>query len=347
MSDTANLPVPARQKPPGPQLTPIQKAAVILTAIGPEAAATVLRDVSPDHLGRFARATASLGTVSQEVLERVILDFLEALAAGADIAGGADAARRLLAGILEEDHIAELLGEGARRHVPVWERLNTAPLPAVAAYIGNEHPQSAALILSEMKAEVAASVLERLNQGFARDVVLRLARVPSLDRRIIEAVSQAIERDFLSALQRNLSKRRPAELIAGLMNNISTEAREGFLGHLEQSAPTLAQDVQRSMFTFADIATRLHGRDIGLIAREVGEEVLMPALKWGQMQGSDSVGYVLENLPRRLAERYVEELAAMEDATRREGEKAHLELTKLIVALQKAGTIAFIEREEA
>ena len=113
------------------------------------------------------------------------------------------------------------------------------------------------MILSELKAEIAASVLERLDRGFARSIVLRLSRVPTLETAVSTAIQDAIERDFLSVLQRNLSKRRPAELIAGLMNNISTEVREGFLAHLEVRDAALAQDVQRTMFTFEDIAVRL------------------------------------------------------------------------------------------
>jgi flagellar motor switch protein FliG len=341
------LPVRQRPRPAsagGP--TSIQKAAIILTAIGPDFASGVLREVSTANLKRFAQATTGLGTVTQEVLDAVIVEFLEALTTGGDLAGGADAARRLLGAVLDDGEIAELLGEGGPPTQSVWERMNGAPVASLAGYVALEHPQTAAVILSELKAELAANVLERLDRGFAREVVLRLSRVPTLDRRTNEAMSFAIERDFLSALQRSLSKRRPAELIAGLMNNISSEAREGFLSHLEASDADLAADVQRTMFTFGDIATRLAGRDIGTILREVPEETLLAALKFGQMQGSESVGFVFENIPRRLAERYVEELQAMPDVTKKEGEAAQIELTKQVLALQKAGTIAFLDREE-
>jgi flagellar motor switch protein FliG len=157
----------------------------------------------------------------------------------------------------------------------------------------------------------------------------------------------AIERDFLSVLQRNLSKRRPADLIAGLMNNLSTEVREGFLAYLEGQDGALAQDVQRTMFTFEDIAVRLNGRDIAGIVRDVPEEVLLKALKLGEAQGSATVAFVLENLPRRLSERYVEEIAAIEDLSRKEGEAAQIEITKTILAQIKAGTIRPIEKDTA
>ena len=64
------------------------------------------------------------------------------------------------------------------------------------------------------------------------------------------------------------------------------------------------------------------------------------------MQGSDSVGFIFENIPRRLAERYVEELQSMPDVPRKEGEASHIELTKRVLALQKSGAIKLLGREE-
>jgi flagellar motor switch protein FliG len=348
MSDTAmTLPAPmaAAGLPAPPPLPPIQKAAIILTALGPELAAKVLKEVSADNLRRFAAATAALGTVRQDVLDGVILEFLQALTTGGDLAGGTEAARRLLAAVLEADQLEELLGE-AGANLTVWERLNTAPLPALAAYIGNEHPQVAAVILSELKPDLAAGVLERLNQGLARDIVIRLSRVPAFERRVGEALTVAIERDFLSALQRSQSKKRPADMIAGLMNNISTDARELYLGHLEQTMPELAQDVQRSMFTFDDIAARVPARDVSTLVRDLPAEILLPALKFGQSRGSPSVAFILENLPRRLAERYIEDLDQMDEIGRKEGEAMHIEITRLILAMQKAGQITLLDPDE-
>ena len=265
---------------------------MILTAIGPEQAAGFLRELSEPDMERFARAIGGLGKISQEVLDAVIVEFLELLTTGPEISGGSKAARKLLAAVLDDEDEVQRLIDGRRRSEvrSVWERLNDTPAPTLANFLQGEHPQTAAVVLSELRAEVAAGVLERLERGFAQAVVLRLSRVPTLDPPISAAIQGAIERDFLSVLQRNLSKRRPADLIAGLMNNISTEVREGFLSYLEAQEPSLAQDVQRTMFTFEDIAVRLHGRDVAGVLRDVAEEVLLKALKLGEAQSSATVG---------------------------------------------------------
>jgi flagellar motor switch protein FliG len=81
------------------------------------------------------------------------------------------------------------------------------------------------------------------------------------------------------------------------------------------------------------------------VLRDVPEEVLLKALKLGEAENSLTVGFILANLPRRLSERYGEELVTLTDVTRKEGESAQIEITKTIQAQAKAGTIRFIEKD--
>jgi len=329
----------------GPAPSPIEKAAIILAAIGPETAGAVLRGLAEPDLARFARTLTGLGKVSQETLDAVIVEFLEALATGPDVAGGDKAARKLLGAVLDDRDLARLLDgeDGARRNV--WERLNDAPVAAIAGFLAGEHPQTATAILSQIRPEAAASVLERLDRALAQTIVLRMGRAPTLDPSVAAAVEAAIERDFLAVLQRDLSKRRPAELIAGLMNNISSEARDGFLGYLESQDADLAQDVARTMFTFEDIPERLNPRDVALVLRDVPEDTLIVALQLGKRQQGSAYGFLLENLPRRLAERYAEDVEACPETPRKEGEAAQIEVTKSIQALARSGQIRLIDRD--
>ncbi len=327
---------------------PIDKAAVLLTAIGPELASGVLEQLKDDDMERFANALASLGKISQEALDEIIVEFIQSLSIGPELTGGAQAARELLRGIVEESEIDRILaGHNPGMQRSVWARLGDAPPKALATFLSMNHPQTVAVVLSEIKYETAAAVLEELDGEFARSIVLRLSRIPSVDETVNACIEAAIERDFLSVLQNNLSKRRPADLIAGLMNNISSEARDGFLAFLEEKDAHLAQDVQRTMFTFEDILTRVAGRDVPGILREMEDEDVLTAFKFGMMQESETVEYMIVNLPRRLAERYREDLEAMDNVPAKEGETAQIEMTKVIQNLAKAGTIKLIEAAPA
>ena len=119
----------------GRRLTQLEKAAIILTAVGPEMAADILRDLPRSDLQRFARAVNGLGTVGQELLDAVVVEFLELLTTGPDVWGGVEAARKLFAGFMSEDEIARLLeGGGINLRRSVWERLNDTPVPALATF---------------------------------------------------------------------------------------------------------------------------------------------------------------------------------------------------------------------
>ena len=99
------------------------------------------------------------------------------------------------------------------------------------------------------------------------------------------------------------------------------------------------------MFTFEDIYTRVRGKDVAAVIRDVPEEDLLVALKHGEAQESPCVAFILENLPRRLSERYAEELVALEPPPIKEGEAAQLSLSKAIQAQARAGAIQLADPE--
>lgn len=327
-------------------MPPIKKAAIILAAIGPECAADFLKSMSEAALTRMAVEISELEPVAPELLDAVIAEFLLSIGTDEEVSGGRRTARRLLAEVLDDAMIEKIMfdveGGDTRK---AWLKLNDCANGALAGFIGAEHPQTAAVILSELRPDKAAAVLERLDPEFAQTTVLRLSRVPSLDPGVAEMVERVIARDFLSALSRTKRARRPADLIAGLMNNLGSDSREKFLDYLEGEKPALHKDVLKTMFTFNDIRFRVEPRDVSLIVKEVDEPVLLTALKWGQAQNSASVAFILDNISRRLSERLTEDVADMPDVTQRDGEGAHQALVGQIQEMAKLGTIELVGEE--
>ncbi|MEM8787762.1 MAG: FliG C-terminal domain-containing protein [Pseudomonadota bacterium] len=332
--------------PTADELSPIQKAAIILAAIGPETSAEFLKGMNEAALTRTAVAISRLDRISTETLDAVIAEFVLSIGTEEEVSGGSQTARRLLSEVLDDATIDRIMfdveGGDTRK---AWKKLNDISNAALVSFVGGEHPQTAAVILSELRADKAASVLERLDPEFAQQTVLRLSRTPALSPDVAEMVERVIARDFLSALQRTNRARRPADLIAGMMNNVSAQNREKFLTFLEGERPNLHRDVLKTMFTFNDIRHRVEARDVPIIIKEVEEPVLTTALKWGQMQNNASAPFILENLSKRLAERLEEDVAGMPEPTQRDGEAAHQELVRTIQDMAKQGTIQLIEEE--
>ncbi|WP_339947111.1 FliG C-terminal domain-containing protein [uncultured Albimonas sp.] len=346
----SNLPAgghPAGQAKAGPApeaLTPAQKAAIVIVALGPEAATEILRSLGETNIRRFATAVAKLKGVPHETVDAVVAEFLGAMGDELSVRGGLDEARKFLGQVLDEDQLARVMEEiDARSTRSIWLRLADASDAALANWLSAEHPQVACLVLAKLRADQAARLLERFEPAFAHDVVLRMARVPTPDNAALEMLKSAIEHDFVSAIERTQGAAKPAELIASLMNHVSNAARETFLSQMEQDDPKLAQEVQRVMFTFADIASRVNPRDISKVIRGVDEPVLMAALKLAQTQENPSAEFILGNVAKRLSDRMREDLAGMPDVRQKEGEAAQAELVNGIQTLARRGEIKLIE----
>jgi flagellar motor switch protein FliG len=325
-------------------LSPAQKAAVVIVALGPDVAAEVLRALGEAKIRRFASAVSRLKGVPHAVVDAVVQEFLGALGDELSVRGGLDEARRFLGEVLDDESLARVLEEvDARSGRSVWARLADAADGPLAQWLASEHPQVACMVLTKLRAQQAARLLERFESGFAQDVVLRMARAPSPDPAAVDILKTAIERDFVSVIERTQGARKPAELIAGLMNHVSSTARDGFLGRMEEDDPKLAQEVQRVMFTFADIASRVNARDVGKIVKEVEEPTLLTALKSALAAENPSADFILGNIAKRLADRLREDLEAMGDVRQKEGEAAQAELVNAIQTLARRGEIKLIE----
>lgn len=328
------------------KMAALEKAAIILAAIGPDHASNFLKDMSEASLTRAATAISKLPNITPDLLDTVIAEFLLSIGSEEEVSGGATTARRLLEQVLDDATIDKIMFDiegGYQRKA--WKALNDCTVGALAAFVAAEHPQTAAVILSELRPDKAAGVIERLDQEFAQQTVLRLSRVPVLDQKVADMVEVVIARDFLSALQRTQRTRKPADLIAGMMNNMSSDNRAKMLQHLEDQKPALAAEVVKVMFTFADIRRRVEPRDVAMVIKEVDEMVLTTAIKAAQNAKIASAEFILENLPKRLAERLSEDIDAMPDPTQRDGEGAQQEVVRVIQEMAQAGTIFLIEEE--
>ena len=86
--------------PPSEALNSAQKAAIIITALPPDEAGALLKQLGDGHVRSYVRATQTLRKVPQVVLEKTILEFLESLDEGS-IKLGPDAAKEILSRIMD------------------------------------------------------------------------------------------------------------------------------------------------------------------------------------------------------------------------------------------------------
>ncbi|MEO1330775.1 MAG: FliG C-terminal domain-containing protein [Pseudomonadota bacterium] len=334
------------QAPDKSELTPQQKAAIVLSTLGPEGAAPLLRKLSEEDVRTFARASSEIRDVSKETVEKVLKEFIDGLNDDG-LTMTPDRLKRLLGSIMSEDAIERILEDMHDSDTrSIWEKLSQTDPAELALFLSREHPQTAAVVLSRIKPDRSAKVMMKFEQDFADEVVIRLSKVSQLAPSVMEAVRDAIEGEFLRSARQKKSKRKPDELLGSIFNYMTNDKRDVFLTNLEEASQPLAQAVQRKMFTIGDVAKRVDRANVSVLVRECENEVLIKALALAKKNAAETFDFMLNNISKRLAEQIREQIMDQGEISAKEGEEAQFELIALIRRLSERGVITLIKPDD-
>ena len=174
------------------QMTGEQKAAILLRAIGEEAAAQVLKQLDPKEikkLGNYMNGTAS---ISKEEEEAVITEFEAVSAAGEVQFKGNEYIRSVLIKALGPEKAKAIIESMSRKTYPGLEALKWVDPKSLAGMIKVEHPQTIAVILAHLEADQASQLLSQLPEFLRGDVALRVATMEEVQPEVLPAAIPAL-----------------------------------------------------------------------------------------------------------------------------------------------------------
>ncbi len=326
-------------------LTAPQKAALIVAALGPEAAGPIIERIGDKHLRAFTRAYAHLQTVPRATLKTIVEEFVSELTQeDNEIRGGFDETREFLSQFKTSDEIIRLMDD---IDIPdgetVWTKLERANEDQLAEYLAGQRPQIIAVVLSKLNTEKASNVLNQIDADIAGKVILCLSKPLNINPEALTVLMDTIERDFLAPMRTSKKSRNPGEMIGAMMNNVITEKREALLEIITTSAPDILKDVRKSMLTFPDIPTRVPPNAIPMAIKEVELEDFLLAVKFGRQNAPSSVEFIFKNISQRMAAQYEEQLEELKMTSVKDAEIAQASFMTVIRKLAKSGEITLIE----
>ena len=339
---TANGLLPAlsaapAQAPPVPSLHEAVRAAVVLTALEPEVAASVLSGFSDARIRSFARAMTRIGEMNATDIDAILSDFITRLSSDTGVTGGEDEARRYLSAFMEPDGVDQMMTELAAPPRSVWSRLNDVPDAALSDWLSQEHPQVAAVTLTQLSSDKSARLLEVFEPALAQQIILRMGQAPSASTEIINRIAEVVERDVLPQTTASAAKANPANIIATVLNQVSGRVRDELIDHMRGASAALADNVRRLMFTFEDIPERVEPRDIALVLKTVDDAQLMTALKPTACEPIAT--FFLENITKRMADRLREEIKELAEPDVAAAEAAQSGVIATIIGLKDSGAL--------
>ena len=128
----------------------LQKAAVLLIALGPEKSSKVFKYLKEEEIEDLTLEIANTRSVTPQLKEDVINEFYEVCLAQQYIAeGGIDYAKEILESALGQERAMDILGKlTASLQVKPFEFVRKTEPSQLLNFIQEEHPQTIALILS-------------------------------------------------------------------------------------------------------------------------------------------------------------------------------------------------------
>ncbi len=324
--------------------TPKQKAALLLIALGVQNAASILKHLGDDEVENLSIEIARLQNVPAEVLTDAIEEYYQMMMANQYMTqGGLEYAKKVLESAWGLKRAEEILKRvEAATEVSAFYLLQTVDDKQLLNFLQNEHPQTAALILANLKPAQAAAILSELPEESQFEIAYRLATMEKTSPELIDDIEDVLREQLGSVFGGGLSKTGGAEKVAEILNSSSRQAEKNILKHLRERDYDLATDITNYMFLFEDIIN-LAEAAIQRIVKEVDSKTIALALK---ATSSELKEKIFRNMSERAASMLRDELQYLGPVRVKDVEKAQKQILDVVHRLEESGEIVLSRGEE-
>ena len=319
------------------ELKGIQKAAILLIALGPEKSSLIFKHLKEDEIEDLTLEIANTKSVTIQVKEKVINEFYEVCLAQQYIAeGGIGYAKELLEKALGADKAMDVIGKlTASLQVKPFEFVKKTDASQLLNFIQDEHPQTIALILSYLSAAQSATILGALAPEKQADVARRIATMDRTSPDVIKEVERVLESKLSSLVNQDYTIIGGVDAVVEILNTVDRGTEKHIMETLEVEEPELADEIRKKMFVFEDILL-LDDRAIQRVLRDVDNSDLAIALKGSN---EDVQNAIFNNLSKRLAVMIKEDMEFMGPVRMKDVEEAQQKIVNIIRKLEDAAEI--------
>ena len=325
----------ARTKDNYRSLSGSEKAAIFMLSL-PQAHSKVLFEMmDEDEIKELSMTMANLGMIDATIVERLFVEFADQLSSTGSLVGSFDTTERLLMQAMDKEKVdvimEEIRGPAGRT---MWDKLGNVNEQVLANYLKNEYPQTVAVVLSKIKSDHAARVLSVLPENFAMEVIMRLLRMETVQKDILDGVEKTLRSEFMSNLAR--TQRQDAhEQMANIFNNLDRSTENRFMGALEERNRESAERIKALMFTFEDLL-RVDPAGIQILLRQVEKDQLAMSLKGASDEVKD---LFFKNMSERAAKMMKEDMEAMGPVRLKDVDEAQANVVATAKTLADSGEI--------
>lgn len=319
------------------EITGVQKAAILLIALGPDKSSNVFKHLKEDEIEQLTLEIANTRSVSPAMKDAVLDEFYEVCLAQQYIAeGGIGYAKDLLEKALGSERAKDVIGKlTASLQVRPFEFVRKTDASQLLNFIQDEHPQTIALILSYLSSNQASAIISALSPEKQTDVAKRIAQMDRTSPDVIKEVEKVLEQKLDSLVNQDYTIVGGVDSIVDILNTVDRGTEKHIMESLEIEDPELADEIRKKMFVFEDILS-LDDRSIQRVLREVDNNELAVALKGSNEEVQN---LIFSNLSKRLATMIREDMDFMGPVRMKDVEEAQQKIVNIIRKLEDSAEI--------
>lgn len=319
------------------KMSGLQKATVLLIALGPEKSASIFRYLKEDEIEELTLEIANTRSIAPQLKDDIINEFYQVCLAQQYISeGGIGYAKDLLDKALGEERAQQVITKlTASLQVRPFEFVRKTDASQVLNFIQDEHPQTIAMILSYLSPNQASMIIGSLEAEKQADVAKRIAMMDRTSPDVIKEVESVLERKLASLANQDYTIVGGVDAIVSILNTVDRSTEKHIMETLEVEEPELADEIRKKMFVFEDILL-LDDRAIQRVLRDVENSDLAIALKGSN---EEVKGAILKNLSKRLAAMIEEDMEFMGPVRMKDVEEAQQKIVAVIRKLEDSAEI--------
>jgi flagellar motor switch protein FliG len=323
----------------------LRKAAVLLTSLPQDEAAKLLSKLDPKQVELVSVEIAKMTTTGGDEQESIINEFADATPGNkSSSSGGLEVAKTLVEKALGSGKNAIDTLDNVRQQIEAvpFGFLQKVDSQNLLTFIIDEHPQTIALIVSNLPPAQAAGIIAGLPSERQLAVVRRIATMGQTNPEIIHEVEKGLENRMASVMSQQFENAGGVGSVAEILNVIDRTTERSLLENLAQDDPDLVEEIRRLMFVFEDLL-KFSDKDIQTVLKNVETSQWAMALKGAS---EELVQKVMKNMSARAAETLKEEMEYLGPVKRSSVEQMQQQVVDAIRRLEDSGEITRSAGEE-
>jgi flagellar motor switch protein FliG len=321
------------------KLTGVQKAAILLIALGSDLSSRVLKlDFRQDDIELLTHEISHMAEIPAGVRNAVIDEFIELQKTRDYLShGGLSYAKEVLEKAVGHQKTAEILN---KLNIDVKDKpfssLRKIDAKQIYNFIYEEHPQTIALILAHLTPEQAAIILGMMPPEQQSEISRRIAILDRFTPDIVRDVESLLERKLSAVVHQEQTVVGGVQFLVDVLNKVGRSTEKVIMDGLEREDMELAEEIYGRLFVFEDLV-KMPDNFIQMMLKEVDSNDLTLAMRGADQEVN---ARIYKNMSKRAAEMIKEEIEFIGPVRLKEVEKAQRKIAAIIRRLGDSGEFA-------